>query len=706
VFLQCEDRETARATGSSSSGYTTSGSGSDNHQFFSHSNLWDQCHAHNSFYTASHRAFSGGTPPHGVTSAHGVYWNTTGSGTRFADTSNPIVRSEQLNYGYIIGTRATDGNSAYYTSITTGGNTSPADHREGVNTGNLLEPQSLYLDQRSRRLRPIIAFNSTGGSATVPTTMQVIFGATYGPLPSTSRPGFSFSGWFTAPTGGSLVTADTTVTNSADHTLHARWNALPSVDAGPDQSIVINPPAPWSPQNTQTAAWFDAADSTTITANAGAVSEWRDKSGNLNHASQSTASRRPATGSATIGGLNAVAFDPIQNQHLAAPNHVSLNLDASSGANLFGVFNYSGYVSRGSGLNSIVSKGSLLSAGSAYGIRINDNNRPPFKAGDNWFSTPAESFISQDLIYSGTRDDTTGTATALINGLTWVSSTATAISSNNTSPLVLGGETTTSRCADVRLGEFLIVPGVMNAGTRQTIEGYLAHKWALASKLPTAHLHKTSPPTYVATLLLAGTTSDAENDPLSFTWTMVSGPADVTFTHAAPSSTATFPLAGTYILRLTANDGSGSRSDDVAITVNDNPFVRWSGAPVSSFMNDSNTDGLADGLAWLLGAPTPETAASILLPLPQQENGALALSFNYLIPANRGDYSMRLQYSTTMAADSWTYVAIPDASSSIDGVEFLVTPLPNGKLNGIKAIVPASPADRVFVRLAATDPGS
>ncbi len=707
VFLQCEDRETGRATGSSSSGYTTDGEGSDNHQFFSHSNLWDQCHAHNSFYTAHHRAFLGGDPPHGVTSAHAVYWNTTGSGSRYASASDPIVRSEQLNYGYIIGTRTRDGNPAYFASVTTGGNTSPLDHREGVNTGHLLEPQSLYLDQLSRRLRPTVTFDSNGGSTAVPATMQVIFGATYGALSTTGRPGFSFTGWFTAPTGGSLVTADTTVTNSADHTLYARWNALPFVDAGSDQSLVSTLPLPWTPQRTLTAAWFDAADSSTITAISGAVSQWRDKSGNQNHATQSTVSRRPATGSATIGGLNAVAFDPFKDQHLAALHNPSLNLDASGGANLFAVFHYTGYVSRGSGLNSIVSKGTMLSAGSAYGIRLSDNNRLPFKAGDDFLCTPAESFTSQDLLYSGTRDDTNRTASVFINGLPLATSTAAAIASNNTSPLVLGGETATARCADVRLGEFIIVPGAITADNRRQIEGYLAHKWALASKLPADHHYQAAPPTYVATTTVAGTANDAENDPLTTTWSMASGPAPVTFSDApAGATTATFPLAGTYLLRLTANDGSGSRSDDVVITVNDyvppDPFDQWAGAPGSSFTQDTNADGLADGLAWLLGAATPGTSASSLLPRPCQDSGALSVTFNYLLPASRGSYSMRLQHSTTLAPDSWTDVAIPDASGAIDGVEFFITPLPEGNLCQIQAtILPAGPAGRVFVRLCA-----
>ncbi len=241
--------------------------------------------------------------------AHAVYWNTTGSGTRYADSSNPIVRSEQLNYGYIIGTRATSG-SAYHASNPTGGNTAPADHREGIGTSATHEPQSLYLDQFSRRVRPVITFATNGGSATNPASLQVSFGANYGPLPATSRPGFSFTGWFTATAGGELVTAESTVTNPADHPLFAGWKALPAVAAGPDQSLAGSPPLPWAPPKILTAAWFDAADPATLAADAGSVSLWQDKSGNQNHAAQATASRRPATGSATIGGLNAVAFDP------------------------------------------------------------------------------------------------------------------------------------------------------------------------------------------------------------------------------------------------------------------------------------------------------------------------------------------------------------------------------------------------------------
>lgn len=227
VFLQCDDRTTGRALGSSSTPYTTGGSGSDNHMHFSHSNLWDSCHAHDSFYTASHRGTSG-TVPHGLTSAHAVYWNTSGSGTRYASSGNPIVRSSQGRYGYIIGTKATSG-TAYFASNPTSGNTAPADHLEGQNTGATLYPQSLYQDQLERRLRPVVTYKGNGSTGgTVPTdsnnpytpgTTVTILGAG-----TMVRTGYTFAGWNSLADGtGINYDASSTFTIDNHLTLYAKW---------------------------------------------------------------------------------------------------------------------------------------------------------------------------------------------------------------------------------------------------------------------------------------------------------------------------------------------------------------------------------------------------------------------------------------------------------------------------------------------------
>jgi hypothetical protein len=84
-----------------------------------------------------------------------------------------------------------------------------------------------------------------------------------------------------------------------------------------------------------------------------------------------------------------------------------------------------------------------------------------------------------------------------------------------------------------------------------------------------------------ATATLSGSASDdgLPNKTLTTTWSMVSGPATVTFsTPASVSTVATFTAAGSYTLRLTATDGSLSTTSDVAVTVAAAPVV----APVST----------------------------------------------------------------------------------------------------------------------------
>jgi len=85
-----------------------------------------------------------------------------------------------------------------------------------------------------------------------------------------------------------------------------------------------------------------------------------------------------------------------------------------------------------------------------------------------------------------------------------------------------------------------------------------------------------------ATAALAGSATDDNlpNPPakVTTTWSAVSGPGTVTFADAsALATTATFSAAGSYVLRLTANDSALSGSDDVTITVNPAPINK---APV------------------------------------------------------------------------------------------------------------------------------
>ncbi len=64
--------------------------------------------------------------------------------------------------------------------------------------------------------------DADGGDTTA--SKNVTYGSTYGALPVPARTGYTFKGWYTEADGqGSEVDADTVVTKSADHTLHAWW---------------------------------------------------------------------------------------------------------------------------------------------------------------------------------------------------------------------------------------------------------------------------------------------------------------------------------------------------------------------------------------------------------------------------------------------------------------------------------------------------
>ena len=72
-----------------------------------------------------------------------------------------------------------------------------------------------------------VTFDGNDGGTPSPTSKVVIYDSAYGPLATVSRTGYAFNGWYTAATGGSLVTETTVVTTASDHSLHAQWTQLP-----------------------------------------------------------------------------------------------------------------------------------------------------------------------------------------------------------------------------------------------------------------------------------------------------------------------------------------------------------------------------------------------------------------------------------------------------------------------------------------------
>ncbi len=68
-----------------------------------------------------------------------------------------------------------------------------------------------------------LTFNANGGSVST-ATRQVAYGSTYGTLPTPTRTGYTFVGWYTAASGGNQVTSSTRMT-TAGATIYAHWTA-------------------------------------------------------------------------------------------------------------------------------------------------------------------------------------------------------------------------------------------------------------------------------------------------------------------------------------------------------------------------------------------------------------------------------------------------------------------------------------------------
>ena len=84
-----------------------------------------------------------------------------------------------------------------------------------------------------------------------------------------------------------------------------------------DQNYSSQRSDPFIPLNfgSSLAFWLDANESSSIIQSSGSVTEWRDRSGNGLHLTQTAGSKQPITGSVTQNGLNVISFDG--DDHLA-----------------------------------------------------------------------------------------------------------------------------------------------------------------------------------------------------------------------------------------------------------------------------------------------------------------------------------------------------------------------------------------------------
>lgn len=115
------------------------------------------------------------------------------------------------------------------------------------------------------------------------------------------------------------------------------------------------------------ALWLDASDPASITSSMGAVSQWRDKSGNNRHAVQGTGASQPMTGASSLNGLNTLLLDG-SNDYLEYDGSIFINTNYT--------FFYVHRVSNFS--NNYVLGGSVRTANKNLSLRYNGSTEMVF----------------------------------------------------------------------------------------------------------------------------------------------------------------------------------------------------------------------------------------------------------------------------------------------------------------------------------------
>jgi hypothetical protein len=234
--------------------------------------------------------------------------------------------------------------------------------------------------------------------------------------------------------------------------------------------------------------------------------------------------------------------------------------------------------------------------------------------------------------------------------------------------------------ADYTLYEVVFLPDA-DASNRQKVEGYLAHKWGTA--LPAGHPYENAAPvsSAVSVSLADASVTDADStDTLTASWSVVSkvpsDAADPIFGDTSlVNTTATFIEAGTYTLRLTADDGVTSVSDDVVITVSALPmeYAAWSsGGGFANAFTDTAPNANPDGdsssnlMEFAFGTdPTASDAGSMAAdgsvhgsPI-LMDDGAGAFEFYFIRRKDHGT-SGSVSYTPQFSTDLGSFIDSPE----------------------------------------------
>jgi hypothetical protein len=263
------------------------------------------------------------------------------------------------------------------------------------------------------------------------------------------------------------------------------------------------PPPPavsgWTPSEISTRLWLDANEASTFSLLGNSVFQWRDRSGNTRHATQSTSTSRPTRATSSQFGVaplevnrSVVYFDG-ENDHLTFGSGllngvttltVAMVVTAPGGQVNRAVLGPAGTF--GVGLELIYGTGATTGVPQ---IRLNALSPLSFAgATQPLWSNNNTATISTITI-------TTAQTSAWRNGSTaGTAGAGTGAGLGAVGTYALGLYFSTAQSVKMGLAEFIVAEGVVSTAIRQKLEGYLAHKWGLTGSLPSGHPYKTTVP--------------------------------------------------------------------------------------------------------------------------------------------------------------------------------------------------------------------
>jgi hypothetical protein len=258
---------------------------------------------------------------------------------------------------------------------------------------------------------------------------------------------------------------------------------------------IIQAPRLWTPADLPIgtlSVWLDAADSSTITIATG-VSQWRDKSGNDAHATQTTAANQPAYSQTGFFGLPGITFDG-SNDSLS----ISTTQNQNTTHGVYWVFVRRG---AGTGADTYRPSVSVLTSSSDRGGLHYVKNSNNFGASYPYYS--GSSLFSYDLGSGTAYNNTNAQVMAFQSNVTgwgvWrngsLEGTTNGISAPNNMNLgfTLAAQANAPRFSNITMTDFILLR-TTNTSIRQIVEGYLAWNRGLTANLPTAHPFKNRPP--------------------------------------------------------------------------------------------------------------------------------------------------------------------------------------------------------------------